>query len=106
MSNEVIVHKNRTNYVTLDVGYDASGDVLTSEIRSEPYVESVLLATWIITPITDGSDGQYLLTLDNVAAAQVKATSGFMDVKRMSGSEPLPLWDQPLEVTFRGTVTQ
>jgi hypothetical protein len=28
-----------------------------------------------------------------------------MDLKRVSGSEPLAVFDQPLEVSFRGSVT-
>jgi hypothetical protein len=106
MSNKVIVHKNRTNTVYVDMGIDVSADVITSEIRSEPDVESPLLATWTVTFLTDGTDGKLVLRLDNTITAQIKAVTGYMDLKRIVGSEPVPVFDQPLEVTFRGTVTE
>lgn len=105
MSNEVIVHKSRTNYVTVDLGFDVTGDTITSEIRSEPDEAAPLIAAWVVT-VTDATKGLLLLTMDNVIAAQIKASSGFMDLKRQSGAEPLAVFDQPLEVTFRGVVTQ
>lgn len=106
MSNKVIVHKGRTNTVYVDMGIDVSADHITSEIRSEPNVESPLLATWQVTFLTDGKDGKLVLRLDNTITAQIKAASGYMDLKRVVGVEPVPVFDQPLEVDFRGTVTE
>ena len=106
MSNKVIVHKNRTNEVRVNLGMDVSADTITSEIRSEPDVESPLIATWTVAFVTDGTDGELLLTLDDTITAEITANSGFMDLKRISGGEPIPVFDKPLEVTFRGTVTQ
>ena len=104
-SDPIVVHKGRTNIVTLSLGIDTSGDTITSEIRSQPEQDAPLLATWVVTPVTDGSDGRYTLTLDNTVTSQITVKSGFMDVKRVSGGEPLPVFDRPLEVEFRGTVT-
>jgi hypothetical protein len=106
MPNTVVVHKGRTNIIACDMGLDVSGDLITSEIRTEPDVSSPLLATWTITFLTDGRDGELILTLDNTITSQIKANSGYMDIKRVSGGEPLPVFDKPLEVTFRGSVTQ
>ena len=105
MSNEIIVHKGRTNVITVDMGIDVSLDTLTSEIRSEPNQGAPLIATWVVTKPNGGADGKLLLTLDDVITAQIKATSGFMDIKRVTGSEAVAAFDKPLEVTFRGTVT-
>jgi len=105
MSNEVVVHKGRTNVVTVDMGIDVSADTLTSEIRSEPNQGAPLIATWVVAFATDGTDGKLILTLDDLATSQIKATSGFMDIKRVTGSEAVAVFDKPLEVTFRGTVT-
>ena len=104
MSNELPVHKDRTNIVTVDLGFDITGDVITSQIRSEPDVAAPLLATWTVE-VTDATKGLLKLTLDDVLAAQIKATSGFMDIKRMSNGEPLAVFDRPIEVTFVGSVT-
>ena len=106
MSSRIIVHKNRTNVLTISLGFDVSADTITSEIRSEPSVDSPLLATWDVSFRTDGTDGELVLILDDLDTSQIKATSGYMDLKRVSGSEPLAVFDQPLEVSFRGSVTE
>jgi hypothetical protein len=105
MSNEVIIHKGRTNQIVVNMGYDVSADTITSEIRSEPTTEAPLIATWTVAFVTTGVDGKLLLTLDNTVTKDITAVRGYMDLKRMHLGEPLPVFDTPLEVTFRGTVT-
>lgn len=105
MASKVIVHKNRTNVLTVSMGMDVSSDTITSEIRSEPDVDSPLIATWEVAYKTDGSDGELILTLDDLETSQIKANSGYMDLKRIIGGEPYAVFDQPLEVSFRGVVT-
>jgi len=104
MTSKIVVHKGRTNTLTVDMGIDVSADTITSEIRSEANYDSPLLATWIVTH-TPGKPNELILTLDDLATRQIKANSGYMDIKRVTGSEPVPVYDRPLEVTFRGTVT-
>lgn len=106
MANTVVVHKGRTNKVLIDMGIDVSADTITSEIRSEPDQSSPLIATWDVDFVTDGEDGELVLTLDNTITEQIEANSGYMDLKRMVSGEPVPVFDKPLEVTFRGTVTE
>lgn len=106
MSNKVIVHKGRTNTLRVNLGINVQGDVFTSEIRAEPTVDSPLIATWVVSFVTNGADGELLLKLDDNETRQIKANSGYMDLKRVTGSEPIPVFDRPLEVSFRGTVTQ
>ena len=105
MSNKVIVHKGRTNTITISLGINVSADTITSEIRSEPHSDSPLIATWIVSFATNGADGELILRLDDNETSQIKANSGYMDLKRITGSEPVPVFDRPLEVSFRGTVT-
>jgi hypothetical protein len=105
MSSKVIVHKDRTNVLTISLGIDVSADVITSEIRSEPDVNAPLIATWVVAFKTDGTDGELILTLDDLTTSQIKANSGYMDLKRVTGSEPIAVFDQSLEVSFRGSVT-
>lgn len=104
-TSKVIVHKNRTNVVTVSMGLDVSATPVTSEIRSQPDVGAPLIATWVVSFKTDGKDGELILTLDDLVTSQIKADSGYMDLKRMVGGEPLAVFDQALEVTFRGSVT-
>jgi hypothetical protein len=105
MSSKIIVHKGRTNILTVSLGVNVSADTITSQIRSEPNQESPLIATWVVSFKTNGADGELILRLDDNDTRQIKANSGYMDIKRVTGSEPVPVFDQPLEVSFRGTVT-
>ena len=106
MSNEVVVYKGRTNILTVSLGIDVSADDITSQIRSEPEGDSPLIATWSVAFATDGTDGELVFTLDNTITEAITANSGYMDLKRMSGGEPMAVFDRPLEVTFLGSVTQ
>jgi hypothetical protein len=105
MSSKVIVHKGRTNILSVFLGVPVGTDTYTSEIRSEPQMEAPLIATWTVTVVGDGTSGELRLRLDDNDTRQIKANSGYMDLKRSSGGEPLPVFDMPLEVSFRGTVT-
>ncbi|MET0786496.1 MAG: hypothetical protein ABWY25_07320 [Paenisporosarcina sp.] len=105
MSSKVIVHKDRTNVVTVSLGIDVSADTITSQIRSEPDVNAPLIATWEVSFKTNGADGELILRLDNTETSQIKANSGYMDLRRVVGTEPISVFDTPLEVSFRGTVT-
>lgn len=106
MSHEVVVHKGRTNVVTVHLGMDVSGDTFTSQIRTQPSISSPLIAEWVVAFATDGTDGALVLTLDDSVTSEIQENSGYMDLKRQAGSEPLAVFDRPLEVTFRGSVTQ
>jgi hypothetical protein len=106
MSGELVVYKNRTNTITVSLGINVAGDVITSEIRAEPDVASPLLMTWTVAYATDGTDGELILSVDDNATAQIKANSGYMDIKRVTGGEPVPVFDRPVEVEFRGAVTE
>lgn len=105
MDRTIVIHKGRTNKFTVGLGFDVSGDELTSEIRVKESQGSTLLATFVVTFITDGTDGELLLTLDDSAVATVQHATGYMDIKRLTGGEPVSVFDAPLPVEFRGTVT-
>lgn len=98
------VHKGRVTTVRVNLGIDVSDDLLTSEIRSEPNPESTLIGTWAIENVTDGTDGQLLLTLDDEESVIIH-TTGYMDIKRVSGGIAIPLFDKPIVVVIQETVT-
>ena len=106
MSNTVVVHKGRTNTITLSLGLDVSSDTITSQIRSSADIGAPLIAEWGVTFATDGTDGELILTLDDSVTSAIEASKGYMDVKRVSGAEPLAVFDRALEVEFRGSVTE
>jgi hypothetical protein len=104
MSNKVIVYKNRTNTIPVNLGIDITGDTITSEIRVEEDHTSELIATWTVT-VDDAATGLITLTLDNSLTDEIEVDSGYMDIKRVTGGEPVPVFDRPLQVVFQGTVT-
>lgn len=103
-SNKVVVHKNRTNTLIVDLGMDVTGDTFTSEIRAAPDHESNLITTWTVV-VTNAGSGILTLTLDDTLTGDITVDSGYMDIKRVTGGEPVPLLDRPIEVSFQGTVT-
>lgn len=103
MSNTVVVYKGRTNILNVALGVDVSADTITSEIRSGG---GSLIATWTVTFDGDGTSGDIILTLDNSVTTGITYATGLMDIKRVSNGEPLPVFDRPLEVEFRETITQ
>lgn len=106
MANAVVIHKGRSNTIPVALGIDVSADTITSEIRSEPDQSSPLLATFVVSFVTDGTDGELSLYLDDTFSAQIAVGRGFMDIKRVTGGEPVPVFEEPLEVIFKGSVTQ
>ncbi len=103
---QVMVYKGRTIIVPVSLGFNVSNDVFSSEIRVDKDSESELIATWDVTFETDGTDGELILTLDDEITSEIEATTGYMDLKRVSGGEPLPVLSEPLEVLFVEVITE
>lgn len=103
--SQLIVYKDRTNIVPVDLGFDVSADTIESQIREGKSDDSVLIAEWVVTFQTDGTDGLLYLTLDDSVLDEITQTKGYMDMKRISGGEPLPVFAEPLRVRFRDSVT-
>lgn len=104
MSNQIIVHRGRTNIVMVTLGIDISADTFTSQIRSKTDATSALIATWAVEKV-DGPTGVLRLTLDDAISGPIVANSGYMDLKRTVGGEPISVFDNPVEVLFKGIVT-
>jgi len=105
MASQIFVYKNRTNIITVSLGMNVQNDTFTSEIRKEKNSSSTLLATWTVSFVTNGTDGMLKLTLDNSQLANITRSNGFMDIKRTTSGEPVPVFDDPIEVIFREVVT-
>lgn len=102
---QVNVYVGRYNKLLISLPDDVSGDIFSSEIRAEIDQTSELIATWDISFVTDGSDGELELILDDAITRNIINTVGYMDIKRVVGGEPVNVFDEPLEVVFRKTVT-
>lgn len=105
MSDKVILHKGRVNFLIVELGHDVSAETFTSQIRTQPDQEAPLIAEWDVAFVTDGTDGKLILTMDHVTTAQIAEQSGYMDIRRVSAGLPVVVFDRPVEVTIRGTVT-
>lgn len=103
--NQIKVYKGRTKILPVSLGFDVSNDVITSEIRESKRPTSELIAEWDVRFATDGTDGELILTLDYTVTETIMKSKGYMDIKRISGGEPLNVFDAPLEVLFQETVT-
>lgn len=104
--SDVVVYKNRTNTLRVNLGIDVSTDTFTSEIRTKPSVTSSLIVAWTCSFVTDGVDGELLLTIDNSLLASITQEFGYMDLKRVTGGEPIPVFSKPIKVVFQDSVTQ
>jgi len=105
VSGHLIVYKNRTNKITVSLGIDVSADTITSEIRVGKDVSTDLIATWNVAFLTDGTDGELVLTLDDSDTENIAHRGGYMDIKRLSGGEPLVTHLDPIPVVIQGVVT-
>lgn len=103
---QVIVYKGRTVIIPVSLGFNVSDDIITSQIRIEKDSESELIAEWDVSFETDGTDGEIILTLDNSITTEIVQSIGYMDLKRVSGGEPLQIFDEPLEVFFENVITE
>lgn len=92
------VYRGRTNVVPFDLGVDVTGDTIVAEIRATPEPTSDLLATWTVS-VTDEATGVGTLTLDD-SVADVAVDRGWTDILRVTGGEPVSMFDEPLRVVF------
>lgn len=102
---DVIVFRNRTNILSVNIGIDVSNETVTSEIREDKTTSSALIASWDVSYLTDGTDGQLVFRLDDSVTSLITQTKGYMDLKRLSNGEPLPVFLEPIKVVFRDVVT-
>jgi len=106
MSEPIVVHIGRTTKVTVSLGFDVSGDAFSSQVRVNRSPSSTLLATWTVTFLTDGTDGELVLTMNPSQLTNLPNLKGWMDIKRVTGGEELPVFSEPFPVVFRNVVTE
>lgn len=96
----IVVKRGKTVVVPVSMGFNVSDDGFTSPIHVDVDPESELISQWIVTFDTDGTDGELILTLDSTITTEIVQSSGYMDLNRVSGGTPLPVFDSPLLVHF------
>lgn len=101
------VRRGRTNVKMIFLGRDVSADTFVSEIKADKLGVGPVIAAWDISFLTDGTDGKLVLTLDDSVVADIPASikKGYMDVKQITGGEPIPAHDGVITVKFLATVT-
>lgn len=102
---QIQVTKGRTKIIQVSVGFDVSQDTITSQIRTDKSHLSGLIADWQVSFATNGTDGELILTLDDSVTAAITRRVGYMDLKRVTGGEPVDVFDEPLEVLFTESIT-
>lgn len=102
---QITVQKGRAKIVEVQLGYDVSGDTITSDIRVDKSRTSQLIATWTVAFATDGHDGELVLSLDDSVTSGITKSVGYMDLKRVTGSQSLSVFDEVLQVIFNDSVT-
>lgn len=105
MADDIVVYKNRRNVIGVSLGTDVSADTFESEIREKAMTTAPLIATWDVAFLTDGTDGELVLTLDDSELDTVTQKSGYMDIKKISGGEPYAVFP-PVKVKFQDVVTE
>lgn len=99
----ISVYKSKITTITANLGIDVTGDTITSEIREQQSPDSDLIGTWDVTVVTP-STGELSLVFDD-SAGTITHTEGWMDLKRVSGGDPIPVLDGPVRVKFVPAVT-
>lgn len=105
--SDVVVYKNRTNVIQVNLGMAVGTDEFTSQIRDGKLITSDLIATWDVEILTapDDVDGKLKLTLDDSVVVDITQKTGYMDIKRVSGGEPLQVFAAPVKVQFKDVIT-
>lgn len=103
MTAPIIIHRGRTERVTVRLGYSVASDVITSQIRVGISPSATKIADFVVTVTPDGRT--IYLDLDNSVTENITQTGGYMDIKRVTGGEPVNVLDSPIPVVFRNVVT-
>lgn len=103
--DQIIIHRGRTVVVPVSVSYDLTGSTITSDIRKTRKASSDLIASWSVSFKTDGSDGDFLLTIPHDVTTPIVDELGYMDIKRVLDGEPTNIIDTPIQVVFVDAIT-
>lgn len=105
MSGTVIVWKHVNNEITVNVGFDLGTNTVKSQIRTKPTRDGVLVADWVVD-VVDAAEGELKLSMTETVSGGITVEKGYMDLVRLVGTEPWPVFDAPLEVSIRDVVTE
>jgi hypothetical protein len=103
--DQIVVHRGRTVVVPVSVSYDLSGSTITSDIRKTRKASSDLIASWDVSFVTNGFDGDFLLTLLHDVTETIVDEIGYMDIKRVIDGTPTNIIDTPIQVMFVDAIT-
>lgn len=103
--DHITVVKNRSITFEFTLGHQIGTDVYTSEIRVGQSVNTPLIATWNVSVKPGGLNRTLIFSMDNSVTAPIVQSHGWMDLKRVSGGEPLPVLDYAIPVLFKDAIT-
>lgn len=102
MMDALKIFRNRTSVIPVWFSYMLGDDVYTSQIRTGQSFLSPLIATFTVVK---AGPNQLTLMLDNSVTAGITHNYGYMDIKRVTGGEPVPVFEDPIPVLFKDQVT-
>lgn len=103
VTDPIVIKRRRTERVTIKLGYSVANDTITSQIRVGVSPTSTKIADFQVDVSADGRT--IWLTLDDSITQNITQSGGWMDIKRVTGGEPVDVFDTPLPVVFRNVVT-
>lgn len=102
--SSIRIYRGRTARSTITLEYSVLGDIIRSQIRVAVNPTSKLIAEWDVDISPDGR--RITLTLDDLVTKNIVESGGYMDIKRVTGGEPVPVLDYPLPVVIMNVVTE
>lgn len=101
--NPIVIHRYRTERITVKLRNGVGSDPITSQIRTRVNPTSTKIADFEVDVSADGRT--IWLTLDDSVTREITVSGGYMDIKRISGGEPVNVIDTPIPVVFKNVVT-
>jgi hypothetical protein len=100
----IVIHRGRTERVAVKLSYSVSSDVITSQIRIAMNPTSTFIANFVVSVSSDGRT--IYLDLDDFETQNITQSGGYMDIKRVTGGEPVNVLQHPIPVIFVDSVTE
>lgn len=101
--NPIVIQRRRTERVIVKLAYSVSSDTITSQIRVGVNPTANKIADFVVTVSEDGRT--IYLDLDDSVTQYITQSGGYMDIKRVTGGEPVSILDDPIPVVFKNVVT-
>lgn len=101
----ITVWKRRSITFEFALAHQIGDDIYTSEIRRGQSVNTPLIATWNVSVKPGGMNKTLIFSMDDSVTSLITVNYGWMDLKRVSNGEPLPVLNYSIPVLFKDVIT-